>query len=138
MALLSAANYAEIRAALDVSLNDLQLPDAIIAYDMYAGRGQRQVLAAIPTAESLAGDDLLRARNAAMFYTAAFIAPAIPNIVSKSMGGERAIQFDIDWEARADGLRAAAAEELAAIQAPEEDAPNAPTLITRVSGRRGY
>ena len=137
MALLTSANWPEVRAALDVSLTTRQLPDAVIAYDLYSGRAMRRVLEQAPTAESMTGDSLLRCKNAAIFYTAAFLAPAIPNITRKNIGDVDQ-SFDIDWEARAATLLAAAAAELAEVLTPSETAPAMPRMFAVASGYRGW
>lgn len=137
MALLTSANWPEVRAALDVSLTTRQVPDAVIAYDLYSGRAMRRVIEQVPTAESMTGDSLQRCKNAAIFYTAAYLAPAIPNITRKNIGDvEQA--FDIDWEARAANLLAAAAAELAEVLTPTETAAAMPLMFAVASGYRGW
>ena len=139
MALLMSANWPEVRAALDVSLTDRQLPDAVIGYDLYSGRAMRRVLEQVPTAESQTGDALQRCKNAAIFYCAAFLAPAIPNITRKSIGsGDMELAYDIDWEARAANLLAAAAAELAEVLTPSEATPTMPVMFAAASGTRGW
>jgi hypothetical protein len=137
MALLTSANWPEVRAALDVSLTTRQVPDAVIAYDLYSGRAMRRVIEQVPTAESMTGDSLQRCKNAAIFYTAAYLAPAIPNITRKNIGDVDQ-SFDIDWEARAATLLAAAAAELAEVLTPSETAPAMPVVFAAASGYRGW
>lgn len=134
--LLTSANWPEVRAALDVSLTSGQLPDATIAYDMYSGRAVRQVLAQVADAESRTGNEFKRCVNAAIFYCAAYIAPAIPNLTRKSMG-DVDYSLNIDWRERAVKLLAAAAEELAAVLTPGESVYSIPTLFTVATGTRG-
>lgn len=139
MALLTSANWPEVRAALDVSLTTRQVPDAVIAYDLYSGRAMRRVVEQVPTAESMTGDNLQRCKNAAIFYTAAYLAPAIPNITRKSIGGgDTEMAYDIDWEARAANLLAAAAAELAEVLTPTETAAAMPLMFAVASGYRGW
>lgn len=139
MALLTSANWPEVRAALDVSLTARQLPDEMIGYDLYSGRAMRRVLEQVPMAESQTGDALKRCKNAAIFYTAAYLAPAIPNITRKSIGsGDTEVAYDIDWEARATILLAAAAAELAAVLTPSEATPAMPRVFAVASGTRGW
>lgn len=136
MPLIANAEYPQIRAALDTTLPVGALSDAIIAYPIYIGAGINDVLDRIPTAEALPADQLQRAKNAAVYFTASRLAVAVPGIVREDLGVE-ATQFDVaKWADKAETLRAAALAEIEALLAilyPSE-APM-PPFFRRAPGR---
>jgi hypothetical protein len=79
--LLASSDWPAVRAALDITLDSAQLPDATIALDIYSGRAMREVEARVTGATGLTGDDELKVTAAAVFLTAAHIAPALPAIM---------------------------------------------------------
>lgn len=88
MALITIADYATVRAAIDVSLDAAALPDAVISLDLYAGAAQRAVRARDPQAESRTGDDLARVKLAAALWCAGLLAPALPAISRETHGND--------------------------------------------------
>lgn len=138
MALITAAVYGDIRAAIDISLDETVLPDSIISRDIYAGAAEREVLARDPDALSRSGADRARVTAAAVLFTAARLAPAVPNITSETQPGQSAYTRQaVDWTKRAADLRSLAEIELQAVLAPSEAAPSRPTMFARAAGRRG-
>lgn len=137
MSLLSTSDFPAIRAALDVSLKTTGLPDAVIALPIYQGAAEAEVLAQDPVAESRTGAALQHVVNAAIFLTAAHLAPALPAITAETIG-KVSYQRDVDWAARAGELRSRADAELAAVLAPSTaHRPTPPSMFAVASGRRG-
>jgi pyrrolidone-carboxylate peptidase len=105
MPLLTAADFPEIRAAIDIDLDAEDVPDAIIALDLYQGAGERAVLVLVPEADGLAGDELARARTAAILFTAALVTQGLPRITQERIGN---YSYSRAWDTA--GLAAKAAE----------------------------
>lgn len=125
MAILSSADYAEIRAAISTHLTDTDLPDAVIAQDAFIGAAEQEVLDRYPDAGSAAGEAAERVRRAAIYLTAARLAPATVVITSLSAQG-RDLNYSVqpyDPDARQQELRGYADAELLAIVRPTERAP---------------
>lgn len=137
MALLSAAEYPAIRAAIDIALDSTTLPDSIIALDMYVGAGQRDVLLIDPLAESRTGNDLLHATTAAILFTAARLVGALPQIVKETFPDHSYERNKVDAAARAAELRALAGAELDAYLDPGDLASDRPTMFGVAHGYRG-
>lgn len=135
--LLTSADYPAIRAMIDISLDSTTLPDAIIALDAYIGAGMRDVLLLDPLAESRTGTELQHARTAAIQFTAARIAPAIPRLQGETFGDYRYQLQPVDWEARASALRAAAGAELDAYLDTGDLTSDMPTMFGVAHGSRG-
>ncbi len=136
MGLLTPAEFASVRRALDVSLDEVLLPDGVIADPLYLDAAERWVLAVVPAAESLTGMDRARAVRAAVLYCAALIAPAVPSITAQNLEGSGGYtRKAMDWAARAAELRALAGVELAPL-APSMAALR-PTMFAVASGARG-
>lgn len=139
MAILTSAEYPAIRAALDVDLNDKDLPDSTIALTIYQDAADQDVLDIDPDAEGRTGDEAAAVTRAAIYFCAARLAYAVVRITSLSVN-TRDISYSkatFDPEERAAQLRAEAEEELAEILEPEEEAPRRPTMFSRATGSRG-
>lgn len=135
--LLTSADYPAIRAALDISLDATDLPDSLIDLDQFVGKGVREVLQRDSLAESRSGTELLRARNAAIFFTAALLAPSVPAITSESEGTYRVNREAWDGQRRQRELRALADDELNAYLTPGARSPARVTLLRAAPGGRG-
>jgi len=135
--LLDSSDWPAIRAALDVTLDAAQLPDATIALDIYSGRAMREIQARITGATALTGDDELKVTAAAVFLTAANIAPAMPAIMRAESQHLAVQRKEVDWNKRAADLRQAAEEEIAGLLEPDTAGPYRPTMFARAKGRRG-
>jgi len=135
--LLSSDDWPAVRAALDVTLNDNALPDATIELDIYSGRAVREVEARVSDATTLTGDDELKVTAAAVFLTAALLAPAMPAL---TRGKAQYLEWQregMDWNKRARELRALAEEELSDLLEPAAEISFRPTMFARAKGRRG-
>jgi len=137
MALLSAADYPAIRAAIDVSLTARVLPDTIIGLPIYVDAAEAEILLRDPLAESRTGAALQHVTNAAVLLAAALLAAAMPAYTAETFS-DYSYQRKIDWAARAAELRQRAEAELAAVLAAS--APTTyqrPTMFSVASGTRG-
>jgi hypothetical protein len=134
--LLTSSDWPAVRAALDITLDSAQLPDATIALDIYSGRAMREIEARVTGATALTGDDELKVTAAAVFLTAANIAPALPAIMSARSQHLQVQRKEVDWNRRAADLRQMAEEELADLLEASTGAYR-PTMFARAKGRRG-
>lgn len=128
-----------IRQVIDTELGTNQLPSDTIWLDIYAGAAERDVLAVISDAESKTGNDLKRCRNAAIYFCAARLVPAVARhltvtVQSRDMSYSRQA---MDIEKRMTELRAMADKELQAVATPNDDTPRLPTMFARAAGVRG-
>lgn len=138
MAILSSGEYPEIRAALDTSLDTDVLPDSILAMSIYSGAADAAVIDRDPDAESRTGDEATHVLNAAIFFCAAFLAPAVPNILHETYPGQKSYQIEeIDWKEKEAHLLKRANEELEAVLDPTDTTPGRPTMFIRAIGNRG-
>ena len=64
MALIDAAQYPAVRAALDKSITENELPDTHIQQPIFLPAAEAVVLALVPDAASRTGDDLARIKRA--------------------------------------------------------------------------
>lgn len=135
--LLSPSDWSAVRAALDITLTSVQLPDATIALDIFSGKAMREVEARVADATTLTGDDEIAVTNAAVFLTASFIAPSLPAL---TQGRGQNLQWQrkgVDWNQRARDLREQAEAEIAGLLEPSSADAYRPTMFARARGRRG-
>jgi hypothetical protein len=137
MPILASADYQEIREQIDISLDALALPDAVVGRDAYAGAAMREVIARDPLAESRTGADGARVRLAAIYLTAARLCPAVPALQSETHGETTYRRMAFDATKRAEELRSLAESELSAVLEPGDATPYRPTMFGLASGRRG-
>lgn len=137
MALLSAADYPAIRAAIDVSLTARVLPDTIIGLPIYVDAAEAEILLRDPLAESRTGAALQHVTNAAVLLAAALLAAAMPAYTAETFS-DYSYQRKTDWATRAAELRKRAEAELAAVLEPENPTTaSKPTMFTTAPGTRG-
>lgn len=114
LSLLDASSFAQIRAALDLSLDAASLPDDLIQQPIYGPAAEAEVLERDPNAagylEGTAAKQ--RAINAAVFLTAAYLAPSLPAISQEKLGDWQMSQTPPDLTVLAASLRARAAREI--------------------------
>lgn len=138
--LITSDDYPAVRAALDVSLSESELPDGVISQRIYAGAARDEVLQRVPTAESETDVDTIeRLKRAVIYLTAARLAPAVVRITSISItSGDRSYSRQtFDPTARAAELRAMAEQELSEVEEPDDATPARPPMFALVSGQRG-
>lgn len=112
MALLSSLDYPAIRALLDTTLTSEELPDAAIGYDQVVGYADRLVKTYVATAESLTGDNLLRAKLAARLIAAAQLAVSAPEIKDLKIGPYGEVRQERDWVSLSKSLMLRADKEI--------------------------
>lgn len=141
---LSTVNFAdEVRAALDVSLTADRLPDASIQMRIYAGAALSEALRSYPDAvTALDHCDVPESgtvRSAVVLLTAALIAPAVPQIAQSRNEEGLSIQMaKVDWDKRAEELKARAGALLAGLAEDNGGTTNAlPSMFGLARGRRG-
>lgn len=138
MAILTSVDYPEIRAAIDVTLDDDDLSDVVIGYGIYVGTAELEVKGRIPDAESKTGDELKHVKAATKLITAALLSPSVPQLVSTKAGDDFQFQYDKrDWVEHAAELRQRAEGHIQAVLTPSGAAPQRPIMFARVSGTRG-
>lgn len=118
MALITTADYQEIREIIDITLTLDELPNEQIGRDAFVGQAQRLVLARDPEAESRTGDELASVRLAALYYAAALLCPTIPILKTVRSEGESIERNPPDLIARAAELRAQAVQMLDSVLTP--------------------
>lgn len=139
MALLTAAEYPAIRAAIDVSLDAVALPDAMIALSIYAPAAEAEVLRQDPAAESRTGDALRRSRDAAVFYAAERLVLRLPQIIREQVSADQGYQRQFpDPAALAADLRRRGDEAIALAMGAAAIARIYPVAFAAAAGRRGW
>jgi hypothetical protein len=138
VALLTAAEYPSVRAAIDLSLDSESLPDATIALPIYLDAADLAIKARDPLWATRTGDALTLLTNACVYLTAALIAPAMARLLGETYAdGYRYQLAAVDWDARAAALRGRAEDSLNALLTPEDGDSDRPTFFAVASGRRG-
>lgn len=138
MPLLTAVDYPEVRAALDVSLTAVDLPDAIIALPIYEPAAEAEVLRRDPAAATRTGTQGQQIHIAAVLLTAALLAPQMPVIVREQDDSTYSVQRQpVDLAALAAQLQQRAIEALAVVLEVDQVTPDRPTFFALASGRRG-
>lgn len=140
MTILSASDYPAIRAALDVGLNEAQLPDATIGQDIFLGAAEAELLLRVPDAASKTGDDMSRVVRALVWLTAALLAHSVVRVTSLSVQ-TRDLSYSrqtFDPDAKAAELRSRADVEIAALLEPSSTAAMMPTMFALATGGRGW
>lgn len=85
--IIAVADFPEVRAALDVSLDITNLPDSVIALDIYRGRATDWVISRNPAAASWSGSvdaPSIAIRRACILATAALLAPSLPWLIQET------------------------------------------------------
>jgi hypothetical protein len=112
------ADYIAVRAAMDLSLKEPNVPDSIIQLDIFQGAAEREVLARDPEAESREDDELARVKAAAVYLTAALLLPAVPQLLRERLGDQTYERLQLDVAARVAALRKMAFRELGVVSDP--------------------
>lgn len=139
--ILTDQDYREVRAALDVTLEEERLPDEVISMGAYQGAAERDVAARVPQWQTLDDDDRERVRVATILKTAARIAPAMPSITREERLAFVFTQAAVDWVARAAQLNGQADALINELD-PTPEAPNdadgfARLIFNVATSRRG-
>lgn len=139
MTILDETQYEQVRAAIDTSLTEDDLPDATIALDLYAGAANRWLLRRDSDAATRMGDDAASVTLAAVLYCAALLVGAIPRLTQENHDGVTSYTRALETPAQiAERLLARAEDALAGVLEPSAPTTaSIPTMFTRASGRRG-
>ncbi len=138
MAILTSVDYPAIRAALDTELTAQQLTDAAIEQDIFLGAAEAQLLARVPTAASMTGEDGKRVKRALIWLTAAMLAHSVVRVTTMSIQ-TRDMSYSrqtFDPDEKAAELRRRAEVEIGALLEPAETRTRAP-VFTLAPGSRG-
>ena len=135
--LSTSGDYAMVRAAIDLSVTASVLPDATIQLDIFQGAAEAELLGRYPDIADAEGADLVVAKRAAAYLTAARILPRLPNITSEDLGDQNYNREPIDIEARVKELRALAWQAAGDIADPDMSRTPLPFVFDTISGRRG-
>lgn len=135
MAILTSADFPEVRAALHMSITTDHLPDATIALPIYQTRAENEIVRRDPEAESRTGDEAEKVRQATVLLLAALIAPAMEMLTSETIpgGGYRYQKPEVDWKTKAQLLRESADSILSVLLDTDPDTPSLPTIFGRLS-----
>ncbi len=137
MGLLTATEYDSIRAALDLTLDEEDVPDALIERPIYGAAAELWVMEQDPDWSTRTGTAQVRLLNALIWECAARMAPAMPSILSETRGPYAWSRASVDWSARAKALHSRASAEIAGILTPTQSVVAYPTFFTLAPGRRG-
>jgi hypothetical protein len=139
--LINYESYPAIRAAIDVTLDSLVLPDDIIGLPIYLGTADREIKTRDPLWATRTGAEAQALATACIFLTASLLAPAMPRIISQtiSSGGDTFDQKfqSIDWEARAAALRQLSEDAIDSVLDVGDVVSARPTRFRNIAGRRG-
>lgn len=123
MALITSADYPSIRALIDISLAEAQLPGSVIGLDDFAGAASREVQA--QTTEENAHSKL-----AARLICAALLVPVVPKLKSQSIPGGSFEREATDWSAHIQSLYDRAGLEISLAKGEDGQADIAASLPT--------
>lgn len=138
--ILEVGDFPSIRAVIGIDVDATQLPDATIQLPVFQFAGESAVKAAVPDWETKTGDDAIHIENAAIYYIAALIVPAMPHLVAeRAPDGQNYQRVPINPTAFAAELRARAADEIAQVETPgTSNTADKPRTFSVASGRRGW
>lgn len=136
--LLTADLHDRVRRALDTSLDADSLPDEVIDNDLYALAAEAEVVFRDPLATTYAvdTDQRNRSEHAVAFITAARLAPALPQLLSETLGDWKYQLAEKDLTKLAARLRGLAERELARNLSPNGYPETLPSFWL-AAGRRG-
>ncbi|MEW6210148.1 MAG: hypothetical protein AB1631_17410 [Acidobacteriota bacterium] len=127
----------QVRAALDLSLTESDLPDATIQLPLFTGPAVAEVRRRDPQAESREGEELEHIKNALNLLVAAGLALSFPQITRQQSAEGDAYQRNVvsATDLAAD-LRQRADEELNEVIGADTTS-TMPTFFGLATGRRG-
>lgn len=140
MAILTTAQYPEIRAAIGVEVNSRVLPDKVISMSIYLGAAERWALTVDADAATREGDELITLKSAITLKTASLLIKAMPMLLREEFRlGEGFQRQKVDVKERADDLAAQALDAINSYIEPTEDERTAvlPVFFDVASGTRG-
>jgi hypothetical protein len=139
LTILDAGSYDQIRAAVDLALDAILLPDATIEQGGFAVAAEQEVLErealVLPTAIN-AAEQALHRQQAAIYLAAARVAQVLPALTQQTLGDSRFSRTGFDPARRHASLRTLAERELALYLEPTK-AVHIQQQFWLVKGRRG-
>lgn len=135
MAILTDADFPEVRAVLHMSITTDHLPDATIGLPIYQGRAENEIIRRDPLAESRTESEGEKVRQATILLLAALIAPAMEMLTSETIpgGGYRYQKPEVDWKTKAQLLRESVDSILSVLLDTDPETPSLPFLFGRVT-----
>lgn len=134
MALISSADYPAVRAAIDITLTQKQLPDAIISLPIFQGMAEAEVLRVYPAAQTATDPTIVATvKNATVLITAALLVPSVPMLTRETFGNYQYQRARVDLATLAATIRARADDMLGILVDPTGDTLNMPTMFTKAS-----
>jgi hypothetical protein len=134
MTLLTTTIFPDVRALLDLSLDERSLPDSVIQLNVFGHAAERELLVAYPDAEDDPNQDSVL--HALALLTASKIAPSLPSIVREHTETHQIERARVDYAVLGDQLRAQALEVLGTLQSAVS-VTEIPVFFTVASGYRG-
>lgn len=138
MALITSDDFPAVRAAINVTLDEVGLPDAVIALPIYLGAADTDVKARDPLWATRTAGDLRHLKNATIYFTAARLVLSLPRINSETFG--QRYQFRVDQLSpteQAASLQAFGDMEIEAVINPGSDElVEKPVMFTLANARR--
>jgi hypothetical protein len=137
-ALIDSSVYPEIRALIDSSIAESQLPDSMISMSVFQGMAEKEVVRMYPNAyiETDAAK-LSHIQRATIYLTAAFLAPSVPDVISEHFGNYQYRRNSLNTSDLADRLRGMAEDEINQILDLIDSAEIIPIMFTTAWGPRG-
>ena len=106
MPLIEETDYPSIRALIDISLGEAQLPGSVIGLDDFKGAAEREVQAQTSAEDA-------HAKLAARLICAALLVRSVPKLQSEHIAGGSYQREATDWEAHIQNLYDRAGREIA-------------------------
>lgn len=135
--LINPEHYPDIRSAIDVSLTADDLPAVVIGGLLYGVAADAEIKRRDPQWQTRTGTDQLNLLAAAVLLTAAYIAPALPQLNSERWPEGYSYERQTDYDGRAAELRSRALGLIDQIVNPDNPQAAMPPFFAKACGRRG-
>lgn len=130
---LAESQYPDVRRAVNPTLDDVAIPNAVIASEVYSGRAARYVERAVVNALARTGEEAKAIQRAIMYKTAANLAEMMPELKQTKLPDQEAIFDTYTRTERAARLNKLAEEEIVALNSSRK-ALDLPTLFGLATG----
>jgi len=94
MALITVDDFPAVRAAINIELDEVGLPDSIIALPIYLGAADSAVKQQDPLWNTRSSSELRHLKNAVIYFTAARILVSLPRVTSEAFGQRYSYKID--------------------------------------------
>lgn len=132
---LQSSQYPDVRRAVNPTLDDVAIPDAVIASEVYAGRAARYIERAVVNAAGRTGAEATAVQRATMYKTAALLAEMMPEIKQSKLPDQEAIFDTYSRKERALALNKIVDEEVGLLNSVRATLVR-PTFFTLATGTR--